>query len=186
MEECPVCYCSQANCKLFCGHALCKKCVKEWYVKCTDVATCPMCRKHLCFKGMDNLVELWDEEHTDTLFQKIFEEHLEDMFEEGWCDIFFVEELQTRLQDIREIYDEYQISESDIEDMIWDDEEFEEYLEDEEQYLRVFLYWSWFTWQYQILKGVSKHPAHRAKYRKRPSRRDFRDFPDPVVYIMVA
>jgi len=135
---------------------------------------------------MENLIELWDEEHTDTLFQKIFEEHLEDMFEDGLYNIYFIEELQTRLQDIREIYDEYQISESDIEEMIWDDEEFGEYYYEEDNYRIRWMYWPWFTWQYNIDKGISKHSTHRTRHGKRPSRRDFRDFPDPVVYIMMA
>ena len=82
MEECPVCYCAQATCKLACGHQFCHSCVKEWYVKCTDAATCPMCRKNLHFKGIRQKVEKWDDEHRDQVIQRVFDEMVDDLFEE--------------------------------------------------------------------------------------------------------
>ena len=43
--ECPVCYeDKEDNHKFRCGHHMCMKCSKKWFVKNTS---CPMCRAHV-------------------------------------------------------------------------------------------------------------------------------------------
>lgn len=86
MSECPVCYADTARCKLVCGHALCRVCVKSWYHKCTDSegAKCPMCRKRLYFKGMYKVLDEWEQERIDLIEQQAFEEVFEDVLEDAF------------------------------------------------------------------------------------------------------
>jgi len=79
MEECPVCYCETARCKLVCGHSFCKTCVKSWFYKATDEPSCPMCRKRLYFKGMYKVVPVWEEERLEMLKDEVFAEALEEV-----------------------------------------------------------------------------------------------------------
>jgi hypothetical protein len=93
MDECPVCYCEQANCKLVCGHSFCRSCVKKWYYNTSDTqACCPMCRKRLYFKGMYKVLDKWEEERVELqgqeVFNQMFDELLEDVSDssEDWED----------------------------------------------------------------------------------------------------
>ena len=184
-EECPVCYCSKATRKLTCGHSFCKTCVKEWYVKCDESPTCPMCRKDLYFKGMEQCIEEWNEEHTDAIFQRIFDEEFENIIDYGTDEsaMYWLEILQDRLNEVREFYEEYDLTQDDIEEMLWDDEVFEEYKEDE-NILRTFIWWTKCTWE--MVWYISTHSLHRFKHSKEPSKRDFRDPPMLLEYIMIV
>lgn len=79
-EECHVCYEHTANCKLVCGHAFCKACVKTWYTK---GGTCPMCRKKVHYRRMP--IKKWkieaEEQKKNDIFQESFNELLEDMMQ---------------------------------------------------------------------------------------------------------
>jgi hypothetical protein len=80
MEECPVCYCETANCKLICGHSFCKTCVKTWFYKNEqEDASCPMCRRRLYFRGMYKVVPKWEEERIEQMQEEAFAEALEDV-----------------------------------------------------------------------------------------------------------
>lgn len=84
-SECEVCYSAVANCKLVCGHKFCKSCVKSWYLKAkTEVATCPMCRRMLYFKGLYKTREQWDEEayesKTDEIVGEAIDERIQETF----------------------------------------------------------------------------------------------------------
>ena len=81
MEECPVCYCNQAHCKLICSHSFCKSCVKDWYYA-SDEPSCPMCRKRLYFKGMYRVIPEWEQERFDRKNEEAFAEVIESLFEE--------------------------------------------------------------------------------------------------------
>ena len=84
--ECPICYCDDAKCQLVCGHSFCRACVKEWWTKSCDDATCPMCRQTLYFNGMYKKVDEWDKERMDirneAVYERIFNEIMEDLDEE--------------------------------------------------------------------------------------------------------
>ena len=81
--ECSVCYDSAAKCKLVCGHEFCHSCVKSWYVKCQDDATCPMCRGTFYFRGMRHHLKKWDEEVVEQQRQDIWAEVVEEILEAG-------------------------------------------------------------------------------------------------------
>ncbi len=118
--ECPVCYCSQANCKLVCGHSFCMQCIKNWYTKCPETASCPMCRKMLYFRGINNKVTEWEEEHRDNLFQKIFEENLDDIFSEIDSRTMLALSFLSSRFDIMRKYD-LDLTEDDINFLIFND-----------------------------------------------------------------
>ena len=84
--ECPVCYCDDAKCRLVCGHSFCHGCVKEWWTKSSDDATCPMCRQTLYFHGMYMKVDEWEKERRDlrnqAVYDRLFNEIMEDLEEE--------------------------------------------------------------------------------------------------------
>lgn len=81
--ECPVCYSNKANCKLVCGHSLCRACIKEWYYKSDGgECTCPMCRQRLYFKGMYKVADTWDQERFEQKNQEAFAEAFENIIEE--------------------------------------------------------------------------------------------------------
>lgn len=177
--ECPVCYCSTASCHLYCGHSFCLDCIKNWYTKCPDDTTCPMCRDPIYFKGIDQKMEEWDEEHYDNMFQNVFEEHLNHLLED--VNIFtmpFLKFICERLQKIRE-YD-FDFSESDIEYFIFN-EIIEEYYKDPKPISDVF------TWKKML--NVSKHPARacassgRVKGAKNRGHRDLMS--EYVVYLIL-
>ena len=56
--ECPVCYTSQAKCKLFCGHSFCYQCIVHWYQECGN-HTCPVCRTEINFFIPGNTSEIY-------------------------------------------------------------------------------------------------------------------------------
>ena len=81
--ECTVCYTSNSNCKLVCGHAFCLECVKKWYHKGTNDG-CPMCRRKLYFKRMP--IKKWAKEARDdkmlSVFQDVFDETIKCILED--------------------------------------------------------------------------------------------------------
>ena len=81
--ECSVCYTSTAKCHLVCGHDFCHGCVKEWYQKCEDQATCPMCRGNLYFRGMRHVVAKWDEAAEEQREQDVWETCVETVLDYG-------------------------------------------------------------------------------------------------------
>ena len=90
--ECSVCYSSTAKCQLVCGHQFCHGCVKEWYQKCEDCPTCPMCRGNLYFRGMRKHVEKWDKEAEEAHRAHVWEECVETVLDYGDEDDLFVME----------------------------------------------------------------------------------------------
>lgn len=91
--ECSVCYTSTAKCHLVCGHDFCHTCVKEWYQKCEDHPTCPMCRGNLYFRGMRHVVAKWDEAAEERREQEIWEECVDTVLEYGdEEDLYIMEE----------------------------------------------------------------------------------------------
>ena len=176
--ECPVCYCSQASCKLACGHSFCSSCVKTWYIKCSDSATpsCPMCRKKIYFRGINNKIDEWENEHRENMFQKVFEERLEELLEN--VNIFtmsFLEHISERFQKMREYG--FELSEDDIDYLIFN--EFHLFTFPRE--IRDIP-----TWKMRLNEGVSKHPKHPNKKTKGSMQRGYRDFPESfMMYILV-
>ena len=83
--ECPVCYCDDAKCRLVCGHSFCHGCVKEWWTKACDDATCPMCRQTLYFHGMYMKVPEWEREKRElrnqSVYSRIFDDIMADLDE---------------------------------------------------------------------------------------------------------
>lgn len=90
--ECSVCYSSTAKCQLVCGHQFCHGCVKEWYQKCEDCPTCPMCRGNLYFRGMRKHVDKWDKEAEEAHRAHVWEECVETVLDYGDEDDLFVME----------------------------------------------------------------------------------------------
>ena len=173
--ECPVCYCSQTSCKLACGHSFCHSCVKTWYIKCQDEAfpSCPMCRKPIYFRGMNDKIDDWEEEHRENMFQKVFEEHLEQLLED--VNIFtmsLIEFMSERLHKIRE-YD-CELTEDDIDFMIFNEYEMFSFPKE----IRDVPTWKRFI-------NISKHPQHPNKKSKGSMRRGYRDYPESFMYILV-
>ena len=81
MEECPVCYCNNATCKLVCNHSFCKGCVKTWYFK-SEEPSCPMCRRDMYFKGMHRVVRDWEDERILKKNEDAFDKAFDEIFEE--------------------------------------------------------------------------------------------------------
>ncbi|MDA9847156.1 hypothetical protein N9C10_04430 [Flavobacteriaceae bacterium] len=72
--ECSVCYNDDVStCKLVCGHEFCMSCIKKWYLKSEEEATCPMCRQRLYFRGMRNQEEQWVKEREQGEIDNAFE-----------------------------------------------------------------------------------------------------------------
>ena len=98
--ECPVCYCAVANCKLVCGHGLCRDCATSWYKK-SDEPNCPMCREPMYFKGMKKLKGDMEEDRFEEHCTELFTAAAEDIFED-WEE----EMLELRKADVSpEVYD---------------------------------------------------------------------------------
>lgn len=122
--ECPVCYNPTTN-KLFCGHLLCKSCVKEWYFKSTDLCNCPMCRKPVYYKGFPDMVKQWQEEKNEKLYDDIFElifERMCECFEEendvGYLHI--IKDAQKKLNLYR--FSEMELGYDDLMEFLLDDD----------------------------------------------------------------
>lgn len=107
--ECPICYTNTPDCKYFCGHSFCKTCTKEWFTKCDDEPSCPMCRKSIYFKGIDKKKDEWEEERIDNMFQRVFAEAVDDILEDDelstrWIlfEIGLIEDRLRKLKDLGE------------------------------------------------------------------------------------
>ena len=82
MVECGVCYVSACNCRLVCGHSFCRDCVKSWYQKGSGVATCPMCRHRLYFKGLSKVAARWCSERDSIRTESFFSEQFDELCSE--------------------------------------------------------------------------------------------------------
>lgn len=80
-NECSVCYCEQATCKLICNHSFCKSCVKTWYQKSSE-PTCPMCRHTMYFKGLHKISEIWQDERIEKQNEEAFNIAFDAIFED--------------------------------------------------------------------------------------------------------
>jgi len=76
---CSVCYERVPTNQLTCGHSFCYHCVKTWYQKGTE--TCPMCRAPMCFRGMRDIKNTWDEERREGVLEEFVEYLMEDLGE---------------------------------------------------------------------------------------------------------
>lgn len=137
--ECPVCYNNQTSCSLVCGHSFCRDCIKSWYYKSTEQCTCPMCRRDLYFKGMNNIVAKWEDERRDEQLQDLFARAFDEALTEDDLDFFGSEFVLDQLICIEERFNKLSDSDYSIEDIeyliddfmlelvtdfyeIWDDE----------------------------------------------------------------
>ena len=87
--ECPVCFEKPTATKFLCGHGLCNRCLKEWYIKCeTETPSCPMCRADMKFPGMTRKTSDWEDERIENRYQEIYEEMINNTIEdmEGYED----------------------------------------------------------------------------------------------------
>lgn len=171
--ECPICYCSQADCKLACKHTFCHDCVKNWYIKCPNGSTpsCPMCRRPIYFKGFHRKVEEWEEDYRECIFQTFFEDKLEEIMEEiNPLSMAFLKYISLRLEKIRTfdcVYDG-----DDIEFFMYHDMSYQKIMIcDDNPWLRLSL-------------SVSKHPHQPRKKSKQPFYRGFKDYPCDTFLIM--
>jgi hypothetical protein len=121
--ECPVCYCSDATCKLVCGHAFCGQCVKEWWLKSeNDTQGCPMCRKPIYFRGMNDKVVEWDDERREQMFERVysrvFDEIVEDVEDEfgAAMAMFSLREFDEQFKKLKDM-DDYDFSEEELYEM---------------------------------------------------------------------
>lgn len=176
MEECPICYCSHATCKLACGHSFCMTCVEAWYIKCPcDTSpTCPMCRKNIHFRGINKKIEVWEEQQQLDRFQTFFEEQFEEMLTHvDTLTMSWISFISERLLKIRD-YDVY-LSLDAIDYLVFNDY----------ATIRILLT----TNECDIAKKnilISKHPKYPVKKIKGSSAKGYRDFPEmDVLYIMV-
>jgi len=60
-------------------------CIKKWYLKSEEEATCPMCRQRLYFKGMHKQEERWEKERHAEEIDNVFEN----------CFNFVIEQVET-------------------------------------------------------------------------------------------
>ena len=176
--ECPICYCSQASRKLACGHSFCMSCVKEWYVKCASNSepSCPMCRKNIHFRGINSMIEEWENEHREIMFQHVFEERLDQLLED--VDMFtmlFLKHISERFQKIRQ-YDFY-LTEEDIDYLIFNRYE-------------IFTYPSEIrdipTWKILMDNCVSKHAPHANKKSRGSKKRGYTDYPESFIICILV
>ena len=103
--ECPVCYCATANCKLVCGHGLCKDCAKSWYKK-SDEPNCPMCREPMYFKGMRELKSEMEEDRFEEHCAELFTEAIEDIFEDWEMEMLEIRKAEFPPRIVRFFLDE--------------------------------------------------------------------------------
>ncbi len=174
--ECPICYCSQAICKLACKHSFCFDCVKKWYIKCPDesMPSCPMCRKNMYFKGINSKIYEWEDEHHEDMFQQVFEKHLEDLLEDvDHLTIPVLKHISERFRKMKE-YD-LKLSEYDINYFIF--HEFETFTYPIE-------YRDIPTWKRLITAEVSKHSQYPNKKTNKSCHRGFRDFPEEMLIVI--
>ena len=174
--ECPICYCSQAICKLACKHSFCFDCVKKWYIKCPDesMPSCPMCRKNMYFKGINSKIYEWEDEYREDMFQQVFEKHLEDLLEDvDHLTIPVLKHISERFRKMKE-YD-LKLSEDDINYFIF--HEFETFTYPRE-------YRDIPTWKRLITAEVSKHSQHPNKKTNKSCHRGFRDFPEEMLLVV--
>ena len=139
MEECPICYNNQTSCSLVCGHSFCRVCVKSWYYKSTDQCTCPMCRRDLYFKGMNNVIIKWEEERRGEQLQDLFARAFDEALLEEDIEFYGGEFVISQLIGIEERFNKFTDTDYSVEDIeylindefielitqyneIWDDE----------------------------------------------------------------
>ena len=82
-EDCSICMCNRPNCQLMCGHTFCRQCVKEWYVKTGDTATCgcPVCRRPMYFRNMHKHTRAWKREKHENMYDSAFEMCFDELWE---------------------------------------------------------------------------------------------------------
>ncbi len=132
MDECSICYESIhiTRCiRMDCGHVLHASCLKDWYVKSSsETPTCPMCRGPIVFKKSTSTLHRWktlkEVEHENDMF----EEFLEEVFENVEEDIhderlrkFWLEYLKDSLT-VYHVMCVLEYSETDIEHVLWNNE----------------------------------------------------------------
>lgn len=78
--ECPVCFSNKTNCTLTCGHSFCMDCVKNWWMK-SNECNCPMCRKSMYFRGMNNKVKEWNEEREHSIIQSAYSKLFDEIYD---------------------------------------------------------------------------------------------------------
>lgn len=103
--ECSVCYTENPKCKLVCGHSFCMSCIKEWYLKCDDEATCPMCRRSIYFKGMRKMCDKWEEEKHEKKLQETFENCFNEILDEDFFHEMAIKNLNLSDSTMDQLYD---------------------------------------------------------------------------------
>ena len=81
-----MCYDSQPNVHMSCGHTACLECLEKWYRKTMNAPSCPMCRSGMCFKGYMKLRKKWESDMRD----EIYEDVMEEVMEQVECDVLDV------------------------------------------------------------------------------------------------
>ena len=76
-NECPICYETNINCQLRCGHSFCKRCITKWYSESEKNALCPLCRKQIIFKGFSRFKNYILLHKKYTIIQKVFEKYID-------------------------------------------------------------------------------------------------------------
>jgi len=118
--------------------------VKEWYQKCEDHPTCPMCRGNLYFRGMRHVVAKWDDAAEEHRGQEIWEECIDTVLEYGDEDDLYIMEERFNTLKGGEYFDP---------DIILDES------------ITLYRYSAppefWETQSWQKLLFVSKHPHRR-------------------------
>lgn len=121
--ECPVCFTNKATCKLVCGHSFCTQCTKEWWLKTqNECQGCPMCRRPLYFRGMNDKVEQWEDERREYMmesaFTRVFNELMEDIENDDECSsldyavyTFAVHDLFKRFETVKKSFENYDFDE---------------------------------------------------------------------------
>jgi hypothetical protein len=116
--ECPVCYTNKTSCKLVCGHAFCKDCVKTWYHKCEE-PSCPMCRRVMYFKGMNKVIRVWEKERIIKKNEDAFNQAFDEIFEDDDDNEIYMSGYDTQEESEPEPESEYE-SDSDDSDGSWE------------------------------------------------------------------
>jgi len=130
-----------------------------------------MCRKNIYFKGINKNIDEWEDEHREYIFQKFFEEKLNEILEDiNPLSIFMLEFISERLEKIRKfdcIYDE-----DDIDFFVFHDAPIEKYNVHDD------------ICPSNLISDVSKHPKQPRKKTKKSCHRGFRDFPEEMLLVV--
>ena len=117
-DDCPICYEENPRCRLVCGHAFHRECIKKWYMEGGDTG-CPMCRKTIYFKGLYKQKKKWDLERHEKRCSEVYQEFIQQLLEDARECSMLRKFFNCAFEELEEDYKKFKDVIDDPEDLIY-------------------------------------------------------------------